>query len=436
MSKPFRVAIVGGGIGGLFCALSLHHHVKRPLQIDVYEQASRYKEIGAGIGLGPNAAKLFHEIGIGPHINAIAGNRAGVWISFRRFDNGGDIITVPSVETDTIRNTPMARSELLDLLIATIRERNAAMLHTAKRCTNISEPDSETVQLHFTDNTTATANLVIAADGIHSAIRAQFATDLPVYGGMIAYRGVIPISTLPDPWPYPSYSVAWLGKGRHFLIFPISSNKSLNIVAFVTKPEHEVADTRESWTATCPRSECEADFAGFEETVQGIISQMDNPTSKWRLNYREPLAEWVYMQGKTVLLGDSSHSMMPHQGAGAGQAVEDAYVLARCLDGFLSAAEGENGKETKRTLQEWMNLYQEVRLPRAQKVARTSKEAGELYEMVNPELKDLPFEECLPIINEKISSRMKWIWSEDVGDAFEKARDSLQHSNRSSGAAP
>jgi salicylate hydroxylase len=414
-SSPFRVAVVGGGIGGLFAALSLHHHVKHRLQIDVYEQASRYREIGAGVGLGPNAAKLFHEIGVGERMNAIAGQRNGVWITFRRFDTGAEVVTIPSIETDKIRNTPMARSEFLDLLIEVTRERNAANLHTSKRCIKVSESSGEQVTLHFADDTKATANLVIAADGIHSAIRAQFASDKPAYGGMIAYRGVIPISTLPE-WPFPSYSVLWLDKKRHFLVFPISSNESLNIVAFVTKSEAEAADTEESWTQECDRSEVEKDFAGFEDTVQHLIKQMPQPASKWRLNYREPLDQWVHMDGRVVLAGDAAHSMMPHQGAGAGQAAEDDYILAHCLNGYLSQT------DKKATLQEWMQLYQQVRLPRAQKVARTSKEAGETYEMTTPDLKDVPFEKALPMVRERIEERMKWIWTEDLGEAFERAR--------------
>jgi salicylate hydroxylase len=271
------------------------------------------------------------------------------------------------------------------------------------------------ISLHFADNTTATANLVIAADGIHSAVRAQFTSDKPTYGGMIAYRGVIPISSLP-PWPFPSYSVLWLAKGRHFLVFPISANKSLNIVAFVTKSEAEAADTEESWTQQCDRSEVEKDFAGFEDTVQHIIKQMPQPGSKWRLNYREPLDQWVHMNGRVVLVGDASHSMLPHQGAGAGQAAEDDYILAHCLNGYLS----QDGQ--KRSLQDWMQLYQQVRLPRAQKVARTSKEAGETYEMVTPDLKDVPFEDALPVVRERIEERMKWIWTEDLAEVFERAK--------------
>jgi salicylate hydroxylase len=415
--SPFRVAIIGGGLGGLFTALSIHHYVRTtPIQIDVYEQAAEYKEIGAGIGLGPNAAKLFHEIGIGDALNDISGRRGGVWISFRRFDNGEEVITIPSQETAKIRNTPASRSELLDLCVTAIRSRNAASLHTNKCCTSV-EDEANTVKVSFKDGTSTSANLVIACDGIHSAIRSQFATDKPVYGGMIAYRGVIPISSLP-PWPFPSYSITWIAKKRHFLVFPISANKSLNIVAFVTKDESEVEDTKESWTATCSRRDVEHDFADFEDTVQQIIKRMPDPASKWRLNFREPLDQWVHLDGKVAIMGDAAHSMMPHQGAGAGQAVEDGYILAHCLSEYLSR--DLDSKQT--TLQQWMQLYQTVRLPRAQKIAKTSKEAGELYEMTTDELDPLAFEECLPVVADKLRTRMKWVWSEDIESVYQKAK--------------
>lgn len=137
---PFRVAIVGGGIGGLFCALSIHHHctsTNANIAIDVYEQAAQYKEIGAGVGLGINAARLLHKLGIGDKLNAIAGNRTGVWISFRRFDNSDEIVTLPVNDNNTVRQAPCARTDLLDLLRESVEERGAATLHTKKACQRV-----------------------------------------------------------------------------------------------------------------------------------------------------------------------------------------------------------------------------------------------------------------------------------------------------------
>ena len=143
----FRIAIVGGGIGGLCAALQIHHHCKGDnIEIDIYEQAAQYAEIGAGVGIGVNAAKLLHGIGIGNAMNTIAGDRQGIWISFRRFDNDGEIVTVPADDAKKIRQLPVHRAEFLDLLLTTVRERDAATLHTKKTCRRID------VRLHVTSD--------------------------------------------------------------------------------------------------------------------------------------------------------------------------------------------------------------------------------------------------------------------------------------------
>ena len=146
--EPFRVAIIGGGIGGLFCALSLHQYCKNDnITIDVYEQASQYSEIGAGVGIGVNAAKLLHRIGLGDAMNNIAGDRKGVWISFRRYDNGDDIVTVPSPSNDQqkIRQLPVHRAEFLEVLLGAVKARDAATLHTKKICGRVDVSTNSSV---------------------------------------------------------------------------------------------------------------------------------------------------------------------------------------------------------------------------------------------------------------------------------------------------
>ncbi len=190
------------------------------------------------------------------------------------------------------------------------------------------------------------ADLVVGADGIHSAVRRQLYQDVALYSGKIAYRGVVPVASLPSPWPFDSYSVIWVSRDKHFLIFPISKNKYLNIVAFVTKGESEIADLQESWWGTCDRRELEEDFADCEELVKKIISLVPERTSKWRINDRDPAGQWTYMDGKVVLLGDAAHPMVPHQGAGAGQAVEE-WVRARKSHIRLSPGAGRRRKRRR-----------------------------------------------------------------------------------------
>lgn len=130
----FKIAIIGGGLGGLFAALSIHHHhPKQDVQIDIYEQAAQYKEIGAGVGLGPNAARLVEKLGLGEEARRISGNRDGVWFTFRRYDNGDEVLMVPLPDKEKTPQFPVHRAEFLDLLIRAVQQRAAATLHTRKQ---------------------------------------------------------------------------------------------------------------------------------------------------------------------------------------------------------------------------------------------------------------------------------------------------------------
>jgi salicylate hydroxylase len=322
MASPgsFSVIIVGGGIGGLTMALSIAHHVPGLKQITVYEQAPQYGEIGAGIGIGVNAGRILKRLGVYDDANAISGNRNGVHRQLRRWDTGEEIVTVRAMDEteDGVRQLSVHRAELLDVLLAKIKATGCAQLVTNKRAVEVVDSSDTQATVRFADGSSASANLIVAADGIHSALRQQLAKgiDTPVhYSGRIAYRGLLPLSAVADDWPYDSYAVSWLGRDKHFLVFPISQNKTLNVVAFVTKPEAELGDLRESWSSTAPRSDLEAAFAGWEPTVQRIIRAMGPNPSKWKLNDRDLLGQWVYMGGKVVLAGDAAHAMLPHQGA-------------------------------------------------------------------------------------------------------------------------
>ena len=134
----------------------------------------------------------------------------------------------------------------------------------------------------------------------------------------------MPTSETEAWWPFPTYSVSWLCKDKHFFVFPISQNRTLNIVAFVSTPEETLGGLRESWTSTGERSQLAKDFEDFEETVRKVIGLMDEKPSKWILNDREPLEQWVWASGKVVLMGDAAHAMLPHQGTYKHVPSEDA----------------------------------------------------------------------------------------------------------------
>lgn len=294
--------------------------------------------------------------------------------------------------------------------------------------------------IEFEDGTSAQANLVIGCDGIHSAVRAQFTSDNPDYSGRIAYRGLVPISEIEQWWGFETYSVTWLGKNRHFLCFPISQNKTLNIVAFVAEKEEDLGDLKESWTALGKKEDVFKAFEGFEERVQRLIRLMPEQPSKWLINDRKPLDQWVYLGGKVVLLGDAAHAMTPHQGwlphstasfrltedegAGAGQAIEDGYILGRALQDYFRTLSSPR----ENTLEAWAQIYQDVRLPRAQRVQRTSRDAVEVYQAQADIMKDLPFDQCVPEIHKRVINRMKWVWTDDIDAEYDQAVKSMEES--------
>lgn len=124
----------------------------------------------------------------------------------------------------------------------------------------------------------------------------------------------MPLKDIEIFWPFDSYAVSWLAQGKHFLVFPISQNKTLNVVAFVSKTQAELDGLKESWSSYAPLSDLEREYAGWDETVVKTIRAMPKDPAKWKLNDRDLLSQWTFLNGKVILLGDAAHAMLPHQG--------------------------------------------------------------------------------------------------------------------------
>ncbi|KIW92142.1 uncharacterized protein Z519_07126 [Cladophialophora bantiana CBS 173.52] len=419
--SKFRVGIVGGGIGGLTTALSLAtYNPDLPASnITVYEQAPEYGEIGAGVGIGVSAGRVLQKLGVWPAANAISGYRNGVHRSNRRWDTDELIVDALAFDNggaEEVRQLWVHRAEFLEVLYSEIQRRNCATLKTNKRVIGLKDNGS-TVTIRFADGTEESANLVIGCDGIHSAVRSQFAVDKPVYSGRIAFRGTIPLSAVSDDWPYSSWTLSWLAPNKHFLAFPMSQNRLMNVVAFVTKPESELGGLKESWRSEAPREAIEKEYAGWNPTVQRIIRAMPPVISEWKINDREVLSQWCYMGGKVVLSGDAAHAMLPMQGSGAGLSIEDANVLGIAVRDYLN--------NPVAGLATYMNLYQAARVPRAQKAQITSRQAAEVYDMHGPDFEGKTFEECLPVVRDKVKDRMAWVWKGNLEADWAAAKESI-----------
>jgi salicylate hydroxylase len=384
-----RVAVVGGGIGGLTAGLALH---RAGLEVDVFEQGNAFTEVGAGVALGPNALRLLHRLGLEERLNAIAARPHGYEI--RRWHDGRVIIeTHSSGPLQGMKSLTVHRGHLLKILEESVPR---ASLHPGKRCTDVEPRDGEVV-LSFQDGSTATAHAVVGADGIHSAVRARFHRDRPVFSGTIAYRGLIPLERLPFLDRERHQLTFWLGPRRHFLTFPVASGSLLNLVAFVPA---DGTWAEESWTAPGEVDALAEHFEGWVPPVLGVVRALDS-TMRWALYDREPLPGWSF--GRVTLLGDAAHAMLPHQGQGAGQSIEDAVLLARCL-----------GRARIDTVAEWLGRYEQARKPRTEQVQRASRAAGEIYRLADPEEQERRAPSAL-------NTRGAWLWNYDADEAFEAA---------------
>ena len=315
MSNGLRVAVVGGGIGGLFATIALR---EAGLQVTVYEQASELGEIGAGVFLTPNSVRQLERVGLGPEVERW-GAKVGFELRYCRQD-GTPIAPVQVTDSSGWNATyGMHRADLMAMLAARLP---AEVVHTGHRCTGFRQ-DDEKAWLTFANGKSIEAELVVAADGIHSDLQRYAAPPShPVFSGSVSYRGLIPHERVPD-WPTDRWQM-WFGKGKHFLTFPVRAGRLINYVGFVPADK----EMQESWSAPGDPDQLRAEFAGWDERIGALLREVRH-TFRWALYDREPLPGWTH--GRLTLLGDAAHPMLPHLGQGANQAIEDGMALATML---------------------------------------------------------------------------------------------------------
>jgi salicylate hydroxylase len=313
-SRP-SVVIIGGGIGGLFAANAL---IRQGLRVSVYEQASALGEVGAGVFVTPNAVRHLERVGLGLAVEKW-GARVGLDSHYFRHD--GTPIAPVQVSDATGWNATfgMHRADFVDFLAANLP---AGIIHTGHRAIGF-EQNSDVARVKFANGATAEAEVVIAADGIHSELRPYvFPPSKPVFHGTISYRGLVSRERLPN-WPMDRWQM-WAGPSKHFLVFPVRHGTMVNYVGFVPTDE----EMRESWSAPGDPAVLRHEFEGWDPRIGSVLQQVDK-TFRWALYDREPLPTWS--KGRLTLLGDAAHPMLPHLGQGANQSIEDGIALATIL---------------------------------------------------------------------------------------------------------
>ena len=321
MAKPLLVAIVGAGMGGLATAAALR---RVGIEVTVYEQAAQFARIGAGIQVGCNAMKVLRALGLEARMRKQSfyprswNNR-----DWRTGDIKFDMIFGESAEQRFGAPYLLAhRGDLHEALASVVP---AACVRLSHKLVGLDETGGG-VKLAFADGSSAVADAVIGADGVHSRVRDILFDTAPVrFTGRIAYRTTYPASLLGEDKI--DDCTKWWGEDRHIVIYYVKPDRSeVYLVTSQPEPDFRI----ESWSAKGEVRDLRASFAGFHPQVGKVLAACPD-VHKWAIMDRNSLDRWS--DGKVTLLGDACHPMTPYMAQGAAMAIEDAAVLSRCLEG-------------------------------------------------------------------------------------------------------
>ncbi|KAF9026005.1 FAD/NAD-binding domain-containing protein [Hymenopellis radicata] len=447
-NTKFSVAICGGGIGGLVTAIALQHFSRdrKDIKIDIYEATPRFTDTGAGIVFWMRPFKILQKLGLGPDLIKLAGLTDIDFSPRKSFEyRKADQAKGLSFYEFSIPMGSMGfhRGQFLEILVAHL-DPERVTTHFSKRLATYSqvEGSGSPIQMQFTDGTTATADVVIGSDGIRSTVRRIMLESLaakleatglekeralsstlrnaidPVWSGYVTYRGAVPRPKVEDAHPETrvlSGPVIYVGKDKALTAYPIAQGKLINVSAVVYRPGVKGTSYEGKTVEDRSQEELLQHYGGWEEEVQHLLRCVETPRC-WVINVLNPLP--LYTSGNIALLGDAAHGMTPGQGSGAGEAIEDAYILAALLS---------DPSTTLSTIPTALRAYESIRLPHANDVQqrsalssdmaclndpRFSKLVGDATEADMGKLWDLGF---------AIVENWKWAWTTDIDDDLEEA---------------
>ncbi len=390
MKKDIRILIAGAGIGGLTAAACL---LKKGFKVRLYEQAAALGEVGAGIQSSANAVKVLYDLGLRDELDKVAVRPQS--FDFRRFDTAELMHQIPlGTAHETVHGAPyyhVHRADMHALLARKVSGLDPHCIILNAMATGFEE-SADGVTMKLADGTQVEGDVLIGADGIKSAIRTQILGETPVsYTGDIAWRAVVPVERLPKGIMQ-RVSTVWCGPKKHAVMYYLRAGTLMNFVGLV---EHAQAET-ESWTQKRPWAELKTDFEGWNPTIQTVIDAIDKDSCyRYALNNRPPVSNWS--TGKVTLLGDAAHPTLPYMASGAAMAIEDAAVLARCL---------EDGADVD--ISEALQRYQRNRLVRTARIVNESTESRGLYRIEDEDEMRKAFRD-----KDIGKSRTEWLYSYD-----------------------
>ncbi|KAJ7031865.1 hypothetical protein C8F04DRAFT_1109318 [Mycena alexandri] len=440
-AKRLRVAICGAGIGGLTLAVALSQYPD--IEVELYEAASTLAEVGAGVGIFPRPWKILRLLGLDQDLlNTVELKPQEGAVPAFSWRKGDQHVGLPF--GTLVTNGPLItlhRADFQDILLRRLPK--SCRVNCSKRLRTYAQRQSGLTELVFEDGTRAFCDVLVGADGLKSATRGAFlseranwmqgqgrwqeASDLascidPVWSGQIAYRALIPaerLNAIAPGHPVLTTPTQYLGKNAYVIAYPISHGKTINFVAFICRHDLENTEFDGPWVEPGDKSQFAQIFAHWEPDVQALVHCAEKPL-RWAVHTVKPLRSFV--SGRTALIGDAAHAMTPHQGSGAGQAIEDAYVLATVL-GHRST--------TRQTLPRSLRVFDEIRRPVAAGVVESSRMNGRYFSLevdgvdfnryAGPQLWD-----NLQKLNSTIVKNWEWTWTTSVDGSIQDALRRLE----------
>lgn len=395
-----RICIIGAGIGGLTLQIALRAH---GIDSIIFEQAPELTEIGAAVALSANATRLLIGFGLGPDLEAVSTEPSE--LIFRRWNDARRLWAHPVGNGGIYREefgAPYYGVHRKDLQQILLKGCDVERIRFGHRLTDL-RAESNHVHLEFSSGATDWATLVVGADGIRSMVRRHITgRDDTIFAGTTGFRGLVArerLHALPDPGALQF----WVGPGAHILHYGLGKKAEfINILAVVEGPQRWPNDER--WRDDVFGEDIVDRFADWHPAATELCQALAQREG-WGMFAVRPLRRWS--NGPIVLIGDAAHGMLPHQGQGANQTIEDAVTLAS----IIANPPGES-------VAECLLAYENLRKPRARRVQKYSWKANRPLHLFNgpaAKQRDLRLH-CLP-------QAIRWIHEHDAQLSFTKHRD-------------